>query len=94
MNNNALKVVDFNYIIIVKQRQIYQFVVNFLMYVMLKTRSDFVYAVFIISKYVFNFINIHQKIVKRIFCYIRETLDLCLIFNEVFEFLAEYINVD
>ena len=64
------------------------------MYVMLKTRPDFVYAVFVISRYVFNFIDIHWKTVKRIFRYIRKTFDLRLIFSEAFEFLAEYTDVD
>ena len=59
MNNNALKVVDLDHIIIVEQRHAYQFVVDSLMYVMLKTRSDFVYAVFVISKYAFNFTDTH-----------------------------------
>ena len=64
------------------------------MYVMLKTRFDFVHIIFIINKYVFNFIDIHWKIVKRIFRYIRKTLDFRFIFNEIFEFFAEYIDVD
>ena len=64
------------------------------MYVMLKTRFDLVYIVFVINKYVFNFIDIHWKVVKRIFRYIRKTLDFRFIFNEVFEFLAEYIDVN
>ena len=59
MNNNVLKVVDFDHVIIVKQRHVYQFVVDFLMYVMLETRFDFVYVVFVINRYVFNFIDIH-----------------------------------
>ena len=57
MNNNVLKVVDSDHVVIIEQRHVYQFAVDFLMYVMLKTRSDFVYVIFIISKYVFNFIN-------------------------------------
>ena len=94
MNNNVLKVVDFNHIVIVKQRHVYQFAIDFLIYVILKTRFDFVYVVFMINKYVFNFINIHWKIVKRIFCYIRKTLDFRLIFNKTFESFIKYIDVD
>ena len=59
MNNNVLKAVDFNHVIIIKQRYIYQFIIDFLMYVMLKIRSDFAYVVFVINKYIFNFINIY-----------------------------------
>ena len=61
---------------------------------MLKTRSNLVYIIFVINKYVFNFIDIHWKIVKRIFRYIQKTLDFRLIFNKVFEFFVEYIDVD
>ena len=94
MNNNILKVVNSDHVVIVEQRHAYQFIINSLMYVMLKTRFNLVYVVFVINKYVFNFIDIHWKTVKRIFRYIRKTLDLRLIFSEAFEFFAEYINVD
>ena len=59
MNNNALKIVDFDHIIIAEQRHVYQFIVDFLMYVILKTRLNLAYVVFIINKYVFNFIDTH-----------------------------------
>ena len=94
MNNNVFKVVDFDHVVIIKQRYVYQFIVDFLMYVMLKTRSDLVYVVFVISRYVFNLIDIHWKIVKRIFYYIWRTFDLRFIFNEILEFSIEYIDVD
>ena len=64
------------------------------MYVILKTRSDFIYVVFMINKYVFNFIDIHWKTVKRIFRYIWKTLDLRFIFNEIFKSFVKYIDVD
>ena len=94
MNNNVLKVVDFDHVVIVEQHYIYQSAVDFLMYVILKTHSDFIYAVFVINKYIFNFINTHWKIVKRIFHYIRKTFDFRFIFSEAFKFLAEYSDVD
>ena len=59
MNNNVFEIVDFDHIIIVEQHYVYQFAVDFLIYVMLKTRFDFVYVIFVINKYIFNFINIH-----------------------------------
>ena len=59
MNNNVLKVVNFNLVVITEQHHVYQFIINFLMYVMLEIRFDLVYVVFIISRYVFNFIDIH-----------------------------------
>ena len=89
-----MKVVGLDHVVIVEQHHVYQSVVNFLMYVMLKTRFDLAYAVFVINKYVFNFIDIYWKIVKRIFCYIRKTLDLRLIFSEVFKSFVKYIDVD
>ena len=94
MNNHVLKVVDFDHVVIVEQHYVYQFIVNFLIYVMLKTRFDLDYAVFVISKYVFNFIDTHWKIVKRIFHYIREMFDLRCTFSEAFEFFIKYIDVD
>ena len=65
INNNVLKVIDLDYVVIVEQRHVYQSVVDFLMYVMLKTRFNLVYAVFVISRntrcstseYVFNVKN-------------------------------------
>ena len=59
MNNNALKVVDSDHVITAEQRHVYQFVVDFLMYAMLKTRSDLVYAVSVISRYVSNLTGTH-----------------------------------
>ena len=59
MNNNILKIVDFDYVIIVEQRYVYQSIVNFLINVMLKTRFNLVYIVFVINKYIFNFIDIY-----------------------------------
>ena len=94
MNSNVLKVVDFNHIVIVEQRHVYQFVVDFLMYVMLKIRLDLVYVVFVINKYVFNFIDTHWKIVKRIFRYIQKTLDFRLTFSEALESFVKYTDVD
>ena len=94
MNNNVLKIVDFDHVVIVEQRHTYQSAVDFLMYVMLKTRSDFIYLVFVINRYAFNFIDTHWKTVKRIFRYIQKTLDLRLTFNKTFEFFAKYTDVD
>ena len=59
INNNVLKTIDFDHIIIIEQRYVYQSIINFLMYIMLKTRSDLVYVVFVKNKYIFNFIDIY-----------------------------------
>ena len=59
VNINRLKIVDLDHVVFVDQRLIYQFVVDFLMYGMLDTRLDFVFAVSVISKYAFNLIDTH-----------------------------------
>ena len=94
MNINRLKIADLDYIVFVDQRLIYQFVVNFLMYVMLDIRLDLAFVVFVVSRYVFNFIDTHWKVVKRIFHYIREILNLRLIFVELLTSLADYSDAN
>jgi phosphoribosylanthranilate isomerase len=51
----------------------YQSIVKSLMYIMLKTRSNITYFISMISRYVFNLIQIHWQAVKRIFRYLRKT---------------------
>ena len=94
MNISRLKIVDFDHVVFVDQRLTYQFVVDFLMYVMLDTRLDLAFAVFVINRYVFNFIDTHWKVVKRIFRYIREILNLCLIFVESLISFIDYSDAD
>ena len=48
---------------------------------MFETRSNIVYTIFIINRYIFNFIFIYEKIVKRIFRYIQKNLNLRFIFS-------------
>ena len=94
MNISRLKIVDFDHVVFVDQRLTYQFVVDFLIYVMLDTRLDLAFAIFVISKYAFNLIDTHWKVVKRIFRYIRKILNLRLIFVESLISLADYSNAD
>ena len=94
MNVSRLKIVDFDHVVFVDQRLTYQFVVDFLMYVMLDTRLDLAFAVFVISRYAFNLIDTHWKVVKRIFRYIREILNLRLIFVDSLISLADYSDAD
>ena len=54
-----LKTVAENFKVIDKFRFRYQFVIDFLIYAILKTRLNIVYAIFIIFRYVFNFNNFH-----------------------------------
>ncbi len=41
---------------------------------MLNIRSNIAFVVLIISKYAFNLIDAYKKIVKQIFCYLRDIL--------------------
>ena len=65
-----LKIVLFNYVAILEFKRKYQFAIKFFIYAIFETRSNIVYIVSIVNQYVFNFIFIHEKIVKRIFRYI------------------------
>jgi hypothetical protein len=51
----------------------YQSIVRSLMYIMLKTRSNIIYFISMINRYVFNLIQIHWQAVKRIFRYLQKT---------------------
>ena len=53
--STKLKVVFIEYIVNFDFKHIYQSIVEFFMYVMLDTRFDIVYFVFVINRYVFNF---------------------------------------
>ena len=64
------------------------------MYAMLGTRSDIAYAVSVVSRYVFNPNESHWKAVKRIFRYLRHSLDLRLTFTDAFQPLKGYIDAD
>ena len=76
-----LKVVSFNYVAILEFKRKYQFAIKFLIYAILETRSNIIYAMSIVNRYVFNFIFIYEKIVKRIFRYIQAILNLRFIFS-------------
>ena len=51
------------------------------MYAIFEIRSNIVYTILIINRYIFIFNFIHEKIVKRIFCYIQTILNLRFIFS-------------
>jgi hypothetical protein len=51
----------------------YQSIVKSLMYVMLKIRSDIIYSISMINRYVFNSTQTHEQTIKRIFRYLRDT---------------------
>ncbi len=70
----------------------YQSIVKSLMYIMLKIRFDITYFISVISRYVFNLIQIHWQAVKRIFRYLRKTYQMKLIFREALRSLKSYTN--
>jgi phosphoribosylanthranilate isomerase len=70
----------------------YQSIVKSLMYIMLKTRFEIIYFISMISRYVFNLIQIHWQAFKRIFRYLRETYQMKLIFRETLKFLKNYTH--
>jgi hypothetical protein len=70
----------------------YQSIVRSLMYIMLKTRFDITYFIFVINRYVFNLIQIHWQVIKRIFRYLRKTYQMKLMFRETLKFLKNYTN--
>jgi hypothetical protein len=70
----------------------YQSIVRSLIYIMLKIRSNIIYFISMISRYVFNLIQTHWQAVKRIFRYLRETHQMKLMFRETLKFLKSYTN--
>jgi hypothetical protein len=70
----------------------YQSIVKSLMYIMLKTRFDITYFISVINRYVSNLTQTHWQAVKRIFCYLRKTYQMKLMFCEALKFLKSYTN--
>jgi hypothetical protein len=64
------------------------------MYIMLDIRSDIAYLILMISCYVFNLIQNHWQVFKRIFRYLRKTYQMKLIFRETLKSPNEYTNLD
>ena len=93
-SNVKLMIVNLDYVVFVKNKHIYQFAINFLMYVMFDIRLDIIYVVSIINRYVFNFNKFHWVAIKRIFRYLRNTFNFRLIFVEKLISLINYIDVD
>jgi hypothetical protein len=70
----------------------YQLIVRSLIYIMLKIRSNIIYFISIINRYVFNSIQTYWQTVKRIFRYLREKHQMKLMFRETLKLLKNYIN--
>jgi len=72
----------------------YQSAVGTLMYAMLGTRPDIAYAVSSVSRYAANPTKAHMTAVKRIFSYLRGTIDLQLTFRGELTDLVGYSDSD
>lgn len=72
----------------------YQSAVGTLMYAMLGTRPDIAYAVSSVSRYAANPTKAHMAAVKRIFSYLRGTIDLQLTFRGELMDLVGYSDSD
>ena len=64
------------------------------MYAMLGTRPDITFAVSVVSRYAPNSTEIHIKMVKRIFRYLRGTQSLCLAYWGDLAALKGYSDAD
>ena len=62
-------------------RTTYQSAVGSLMYAMLGTRPDIVFTVLVVSRYGLNLTDTHLRAIKRIFRYLKATINLQLIFR-------------
>jgi hypothetical protein len=72
----------------------YQSAVGTLMYTMLGTRPDIAFAVSLVSRFASNPDISHMKAVKRIFSYLRGTLDLNLVFQGELTELRGWCDAD
>ena len=73
---------------------VYKLDVNQLMYFMIKTRSNIVYAVCKLSIFNVNSTAIYWKTLKRVLQYLADTRNRDIIYGEVEISLCEYTNVN
>ena len=59
-----------DYIVSKNLFKIYQFVIEFFIYIIFDIKFNIIFFILIISQYIFNFINIYYSIIKRIFQYL------------------------
>ena len=83
-----------DYICPAEDKHRYQSAVGSLMYAMLGTRPDIAFAVSVVSRYASNPTPVHWTAVKRIFRYLRHSLDLRLTFSGPLKPLAGYTDAD
>ena len=94
MNSNKLFKISENYECFKNLLQQFQFAVESLMYIMLRTCLNITFIVFVINCYIFNLFKAYFKAVKKIFCYFKNTAHYCLIFHKNLQSLTDYTNSD
>ena len=94
MGTEKYQVAEEDFQVIEASRTAYQSAVGSLMYAMLGIRSDIAYTVSVVSRYGFNPNESHWKAVKRIFRYLRQTVDYQLVFRGDLKSLSGYTNAD
>ena len=72
----------------------YQSAVRLLIYTMLSKRSDITYSVSVVSCYISNPDLAHWQVVKKIFCYLHETVNLQLTYKSNLQTLTDYTNAE
>lgn len=72
----------------------YQSAVGTLMYAMLGTRPDIAFATSLVSRFASNPTEEHMRVVKRIFSYLRGTLDLHLVYQGDLQHLTGFTDSD
>ena len=93
-SNTRLTASDAEYTCPPDEKLRYQSAVGSLMYAMLGTRPDIAYAVSAVSRYASNPNSSHWTAVKRIFRYLRHSLDLRLTFSGPLQPLVGYTDAD
>ena len=89
-----LKLVGEGYIALSNFKASYQSAVETLMYAMLRTRPDIAFVVSLVSRFASNPDISYMKAVKRIFSYLRGTLDLNLVFQGELSELRGWCDAD
>ena len=67
--------IENDYIVFKNLFKIYQSAMRFLIYAMLDIKSNIIFVVLMIFRYAINSINAHHFIIKRIFRYLRVTIN-------------------
>ncbi len=64
------------------------------MYIMLQTHSDIIFTVSTVSQFAQNLNTSHYNVVKRIFKYLADTMNLNVIYDSTDDGLIDYTDAD